>query len=96
MSESDIFEPYERLVEIRILGVPKLVPENNSILRCLQYLWMDQISYSDLCWNGDCMNCRVWLDQNGKEKAVLACRTTVTEHLEIVRLDPEITPDSIN
>lgn len=34
----DILEPYDRLIEITLVGKKKLVPENNSILRCLQYL----------------------------------------------------------
>ena len=40
----EIFEPYDRLIEITICGEKKLVPENNSILRCLQYLDMERIS----------------------------------------------------
>ena len=28
----EIFEPYDRLIEITLLGEKKLVPENNSIL----------------------------------------------------------------
>ena len=40
----EIFEPYDRLIEVTICGEKKLVPENNSILRCLQYLDMERIS----------------------------------------------------
>ena len=43
----EIFEPYDRLIEITLLGEKKLVPENNTILRCLQYLDMDKISEAD-------------------------------------------------
>ena len=39
----EIFEPYERLVTIKLLGVERDVPENNSILRGLQFLDMDSI-----------------------------------------------------
>ena len=56
----EIFEPYERLIEIQIFGRPFKVPENNSILRCLQFLEMEAISYGDFCWNGECLNCQVW------------------------------------
>jgi len=30
----DIFEPFEQLLEIEILGEIRAVPENNSLLRC--------------------------------------------------------------
>jgi len=86
----EMFAPYERLIEIEILGRPRSVPENNSILRCLQFLQMDNISNADLCWNGDCLNCQVWIERGGKEKAVVACRTTVTEGMRIVRISPDL------
>jgi predicted molibdopterin-dependent oxidoreductase YjgC len=86
----DIFEPFERLVEIEIDGEPKRVPENNTLLRCFQFLSMESISYGDFCWNGDCLNCQVWIANGDKEKGVLACRTKVEENIKIIRLSPEI------
>jgi len=86
MDHDEIFEPYDRLVEIIICGEPKLVPENNSILRGLQYLDTEAISYGDFCWNGECINCQVWIKNGEKEKAVMACRTNVEDGMEIVRL----------
>ena len=86
----DIFEPFERLVEIEIDGVPKQVPENNSLLRCFQFLSMETISYGDFCWNGDCLNCRVQITNGDKEKGVLACRTKVEEGMKIFNLNDEI------
>ena len=86
MDEHEIFEPYERLVKIKLLGVERDVPENNSILRGLQFLDMDAISYGDFCWNGECINCQVWIKNGDKEKAVIACRTNVEEGMEIIRL----------
>ena len=41
MTDPDMFEPYDRLIEIEILGRKYSVPENNSILRCLQFLDME-------------------------------------------------------
>lgn len=90
MTLPDIFTPYERLVEIEILGEKRLVPENNSLLRCLQFLAMENISYGDFCWNGECLNCQVWLQNGDKEKAVMACRTTVEAGMKIVRMDERI------
>lgn len=86
MDQLEIFEPYTRLVKIKILGVEREVPENNSILRGLQFLNMDAISYGDFCWNGECINCQVWITNGEKEKGVIACRTNVEEGMEIVKL----------
>ena len=86
----EIFEPYERLVKIKLLGVEREVPENNSILRGLQFLDMESISYGDFCWNGECLNCQAWIKMGDKEKAVIACRTNVQERMEIVRISKEM------
>ncbi len=86
----DIFEPYERLVTVHICGKPHEVPENNTILRGMQYLDVEAISYGDFCWNGECLNCQVWIRNGDKEKAVMACRTDVVEGMEIVRLSEQI------
>jgi predicted molibdopterin-dependent oxidoreductase YjgC len=86
----EMFAPYDRLIEVEILGKKRSVPENNSILRCLQFLQMDPISNADLCWNGDCLNCQVWVEKNGKEKAVISCRTTIAEGMKIIRLSKDL------
>ncbi|MDH3492879.1 MAG: 2Fe-2S iron-sulfur cluster-binding protein [Acidobacteriota bacterium] len=86
----DIFEPFDRLVEIEILGRRCKVPENNTLLRCFQYLSLDSISHGDFCWNRDCMNCQIWIDNKGKEKALIACRAKVKAGMKIVRLHEEI------
>lgn len=86
----DIFEPFDKLVKIEIEGETFEVPENNSLLRGFQYLSIETVSYGDFCWNGECLNCQVWLKNGDKEKAVLACRTNVAEGMEIVRMSPEI------
>ncbi|HMU32532.1 MAG: (2Fe-2S)-binding protein [Acidobacteria bacterium] len=96
MSNPDIFAPYERLVEIKILDKKCDVPENNTLLRCFQFLAMDSVSQADLCWNGDCLNCQVWIKNGEKEKGVISCRTTVVEGMEIVRLSAEIELAGIN
>ncbi len=45
--DSDIFEPFDKLLEIEICGEIKKVPENNTLLRCFQYLSVETISYGD-------------------------------------------------
>ncbi len=84
--DNDLFEPFEKLIEIEILGEKREVPENNLILRCFQYLSMESISYGDFCWNGDCANCQVWVVGESKDKPVLSCRTNVAEGMKIVKM----------
>ena len=90
MIDTDLFEPFEKLVEIEILGKQCSVPENNTLLRCFQYLSIETVSLGDFCWNGDCANCQVWLEGAAKEKPVLACRAIVSEGMKIVRVSKEI------
>ncbi len=86
----DIFEPFEKLIEIEILGEKREVPENNSLLRCFQFLSMETISYGDFCWNGDCANCQVWLENTATDKPVLSCRTKVREGMKVMKMSGEI------
>ena len=86
----DIFEPFDRLIEIEIGGETKLVPENNTLLRCFQFLSLETVSYGDFCWNGDCLNCQVWIKNGDKEKALLSCRTKVEEGMKIIHTSDEI------
>ncbi len=53
---------------------------------------MDTISYGDFCWNGECLNCQVWFEQEGKEKTAMACRTDALEGMKMaeeIELDRE-------
>ncbi len=86
----DIFEPFDHLVEIEITGEKHRIPENNTLLRGFQFLSMENISFGDFCWNGDCARCQVWIEDDDKEKVALACRTKVTGKMKIVRMSSEI------
>jgi len=86
----DIFEPFEKLVQIEVLGKRYEVPENNTLLRCFQFLAMKSVSLGEFCWNGDCANCQVWLEETAAEKPVLACRTKIFEGMKIRRMCVEI------
>lgn len=90
MHHPEIFQPYEKLIEIELCGKLVKVPENNSILRCLQFLSMESVSDSELCWNGDCLDCQVWVKNGDKERAVISCRTNAEEGMEIVRISEKI------
>lgn len=86
----DAFEPFEKLVEVEICGEKREVPENNSLLRCFQFLSVETVSYGDFCWNGDCLNCKVLIQKEDKEKAVISCRTKVEQGMKIIQLSDEI------
>jgi hypothetical protein len=92
--DPELFAPYERLVEIEVLGRAVRVPERNRLLRCFQFLSIETISYGDFCWNGDCANCQFWYheegESDGQDKTGLACRFDVREGLIITRLSPPV------
>ena len=90
MTDNDIFEPFDKLIEIEICGERRKVPENKTLLRCFQFLSMETVSRGEFCWNGDCANCQIWLADDGREKIALACRTKVAEGMRIVRVGTEI------
>lgn len=86
----DIFEPFEKLVEIEITGTTYEVPENNQLLRCFQFISLENISMGEFCWNGDCANCQVWIQTADGEKPALSCRTKVEANMKINRMAAEI------
>ena len=90
MENFEIFEPFERLITVNVCGNAVEMPEKNSILRGLQYQDMEAVSDGEFCWNGECLNCQVWIRNGDKEKAVMACRTDVRDEMEIVRTSDEI------
>ena len=99
--DSDLFEPYERLIGITLLGREVSVPENNRLLRCFQFLSLRSISYGDFCWNGDCTNCQFWYREPGDEpsapdRTALSCRFTVREGLHVTRLHPCVRLEGLN
>jgi hypothetical protein len=98
--ESDLLDPYEKLVAVEILGKEVLVPEKNRLLRCFQYLSLNSISYGDFCWNGECTNCQIWYHERGQtesnDKPALSCRAEVLEGMVITRLSQFIHLDGIS
>lgn len=85
------FSLFDRLVEIDVCGVTVRVPENNSLLRCFQFVDMESVSLGNYCWNGDCTNCRIWFKSpQGPIKSGLACRTVVQAGLVITALGADL------
>ncbi len=97
---SDIFDPFDKLVPVEVLGRRVEVPERNTLLRCFQYLSIDTISYGDFCWNGDCTNCQFWYHEPGEtqeqDRTALSCRFRVRENLVVTRLSRFIEIVGIN
>lgn len=100
MIEDDLFDPYEKLIPIVVLGRRVEVPENNQLLRCFQFLSMNTISYGDFCWNGECTHCQFWYHEGGQDetqdKTALSCRFAVREGLVITRLSHFVELEGIN
>ena len=92
MRDPDLFEPFDKLIEIEVMGRRFEVPENNTIMRCLQYIELDAVSYGDFCWNGECINCQVWVENGEKEKPLLACRANAFDGMKIVRVAEAVEP----
>ncbi len=89
---SDIFRPYEKLVEITILGKTFLVPEKNSLLRAFQFISPETIPYGRFCWNQECQYCKVncQLSDDDQARPILSCKFLVSEGMSISDLAPEL------
>ena len=88
----DVFRPYEKLVEITILGKTFLVPERNSLLRAFQFISPETIPYGRFCWNQECQYCKVdcQLSDDDRARPILSCKFIVSEGMNIQKLAPEL------
>jgi hypothetical protein len=89
---SEPFRPYEKLVEITILGKKFQVPERNSVLRCFQFISPETIPYGRFCWNQDCQYCRIvcQLPDDDEPREMLSCKFIVMAGMEITELSQEL------
>lgn len=89
-----LFESFDDLVEIEVCRSKAMVPENNRLLRCFQYIKMDTVSSGDYCWNGECTNCQIWYRaDDGEIKSALACRLYVKPGMIITGLSACLNTD---
>jgi hypothetical protein len=89
-----LFESFDDLVEIEVCRSKAMVPENNKLLRCFQYIKMDRVSVGDYCWNGECTNCQIWYRaDDGEIKSALACRLYVKPGMIITGLSACLNTD---
>lgn len=87
-----LFRPFSRLVRINILEKDFYVPERNCLLRCLQYLAPEPISYGRFCWNEECQYCRVTYDLGEGEptRSAISCKLIVQDGMRIKAITPEM------
>jgi hypothetical protein len=88
---SDVYDPWERLIRLVVLGRVLEVPEKNLLLRQLQYVSED-VGMGRYCWNAECRYCEVHYTRPG-DPAVhvgLACRLRGFEGMRLTKLAPEI------
>ena len=88
---SDIFRPYEKLVEITVLGKNFLVPDRNSVLRAFQFISPETVPYGRFCWNQECQYCKVscQLPDEETSRPILSCKFLVSEGMNITDISPE-------
>jgi hypothetical protein len=87
-----MFRPWERLVQISIRGKEFSVPEENILLRCLQFLDTEGVAYGRFCWNEDCQYCRVTYDmgEGTPSHVALSCKLMVQPGMRITEVAQEI------
>jgi hypothetical protein len=88
---ASVYEPWERLIRIVVLGKVLQVPENNLLLRQLQYV-SENVAMGRYCWNAECRYCEVHYTRPGDpaEHVGLACRLRGFEGMRLTRLAPEV------
>lgn len=85
-----LYEPYSKLVKLRVLEDTFEVPENNTLLRCYQFVSPEAVPMGNFCWNGTCKNCQVTLRRGGFARVCLSCQTVVKEGDALEHVAPEV------
>ena len=90
MNES-LYDPYHKLIRIVILGKVFQVPENNLLLRQMQFVAPD-IGSGRYCWNMECRYCEIEYqkDPGSPVTAALACRIKGQEGMCVTKAALEI------
>ena len=87
---SDLYEPYQKLIRIVVLGKAFDVPENNLLLRQMQFVAED-IGYGKYCWNAECRYCEISYTRDGSpEQQALACRLKGLPGMVVTKVALEI------
>ena len=72
--------------KIKLKGKELEIPENNMLLRGLQFLAPENVSYGRFCWNEECQYCRVTYDSGEGTKQQLTVMLRVA--FEVDDWDP--------
>jgi hypothetical protein len=94
MSDRDLslYEPFEKLVEIEINGKRFQVPENNVLLRCVQFILSDDVVLGRFCWNDECGNCEFSCSTptHPETERARGCQRVVEEGMIVFDLTPDL------
>lgn len=87
---SDLYGEYFKLLRVSVMGREIEMPENNTLLRGLQYSAPQTISYGQFCWNGTCHNCTVTVSNKCGEFKERACRIDICDSMRVTSVSSEI------
>ena len=87
-----LFRPYDKLVKITVKGREVEVPDNNMVLRALQYVAQENIAYGRFCWNEECQYCRITYDMGPgtPSHTAISCKLMVKDGMRITQMDTEL------
>ena len=87
-----LYRPFDRLIQIEVGGKTFEVPENNSVLRALQYLAPEDVAMGRFCWNEECQYCRIAYDlgEGTPTRSALACKLGVHPGMRLGELSLEL------
>jgi predicted molibdopterin-dependent oxidoreductase YjgC len=91
-SPGPLFRPFDKLIKIKLGDKEFEVPEGNMLLRCMQYLSPEDISYGRFCWNEECQYCRISFDlgPDTPQRTALSCKLMVQEGMRVTEMADEI------
>lgn len=92
MFDENLYEPFTRLIRITIQGKPFQVPENNTVLRCVQYIVDEDVVPGRFCWNNECGNCEFSyrFDDHTIFQRARGCQTRVEEGMILSELTRDL------
>jgi predicted molibdopterin-dependent oxidoreductase YjgC len=87
-----LYRPYDKLVKITIGEKEFEVPAGNMLLRGLQYLSPEDVSYGKFCWNEECQYCRVNYDlgPGTQNRTAISCKLMVEDGMRLTEVAQEI------
>jgi hypothetical protein len=87
-----MFRPYDKLVKITLGEKQFEVPDGNMLLRALQYLSPEDVSYGKFCWNEECQYCRVNYDlgPDTPNRTAISCKLMVQNGMRVTEVAQEI------